>query len=118
MSRYSVRDHLSPAATSFNSASFSDPRLTSSAESARIFLYVSSAPGGGQTLDVFVQVSEDGVRFLDAMAFPDVISGVGDVKPLTIPKENLSKHLRLRYAPSGGGIWELEALLERKEEAA
>ena len=113
MARFSSSKELSPAATSISvDPTNSNSAKTEAAKDARVFVFVTSAPGGGETLDIDVNTSLDDSRFAAAGAF-DTISVAGTYV-FDVSQEKLSKFLRLQYHPTGG-VWELEAVIEKKQ---
>ncbi len=114
MARFSSTKELSPAATSISAdPTNSNSAKTEAAKDARVFVFVTVSPGGANRLNIDVETSLDDSRFADAGAF-DEISVVGTYV-FDVPQEKLSKFLRLQFHPSGGGTWELEAVIEKKQ---
>ena len=112
MTRFASLNDLSPAGTNITGASTSNSVKTEKAQDARIYLDVTSVPGG-QDLDVFVQTSPDNVDFFDVKAFNNLNSVKKDV--ISLREEEMGSFVRLRFVPSGAGPFVLGAQIEKKQ---
>lgn len=112
MARFSSQQTLSPDGTTITGASTSNSVKTEAAKDARIFVDVSSVPGG-QDLDIFVQISSDNIDFADIKAFNAITTAAKFV--IALKQEEVGTYTRLRYAPSGAGPFVLGAVIEKKQ---
>ncbi len=113
MGRFSSTLSLNPAGTIITvDPTSSNSGKSEAATDARVFLDVTSVPGGGAELDVDVQISEDGTNFADIGAFESIT--VAKLYVFEIAREKLGKFVRLVYRPASGS-WTLGADLEKKQ---
>ena len=112
MTRFSSEQILSPDGTNITGAATSNSVKTETAKDARIFVDVSSVPGG-QTLDVFVQISPDNIDFADIKAFNEISTATRFV--LALSEAEVGTFTRVRYLPSGAGPFVLGTTIEKKQ---
>lgn len=114
MTRFASVNELSPAGTNITGASTSNSVKTARAQDARIYMDLTAVPGGGQTMDVFVQTSPDNTDWFDVGAFNQFGPAVKkDI--FTLSEEKMGSFVRLRYVPSGAGPFVLGARIEKKQ---
>lgn len=110
MKRYSAVSTLKTAGN-FSGVTTSNAVKVERAEDARIIVYTTANPGGGATLEVDIETSEDNSRFwtIDAL---DTITGNGN-KGQPLPMEKLSRFVRVVLRPSAG-TWNAEVKVDAK----
>jgi len=107
---------LAAAGTVVAGATVTGVADVSKAADAQVFIHVTAVVGADAALEAFVQASaDDGAHWTDIAAF-NPITAVGDY---TIPlaKEQVSRSIRVRFVPSAGSSFTLEAKVTSEDTA-